>query len=95
MLIILHYQDTIKTRLQVERNVKYAPYHPYFRDGGMINCARSIIYANNDPSKSLFVQGFNNLYRGFSAQALRSTIGTAFMFYSYEMSRYMLRDLFI
>ena len=61
----------------------------------MINCAKSIIYANNDPSKSLFVQGFNNLYRGFSAQALRSTIGTAFMFYSYEMSRYMLRDLFI
>ena len=48
----------------------------------MINCIKHIYTTEN---------GAQAFYRGFSAQAFRSTIGTAFMFFSYEIARATLK----
>lgn len=67
-------QDVIKTNLQCGKN--YIS-HRFLRDGGIINCAKSI-YSR---------EGIRGFWRGFSACTMRAAIANAFTFVAYEEAK--------
>ncbi len=71
-------QDVIKTKLQCDiGTVRKYPAHHYFKDGGVISCAKDIWTKN----------GAKGFVKGFSACSIKAIIAEAMTFFVYENTK--------